>query len=282
MCQFCITHGEGEKWYLKAKNYSEDLLSDLKRRRYIEEFVTDVEGKRRGLGLLASFDSKPAILRRMAGKVVTKKMQKKHFGQVVPIEDVEKILATVTSVVRVACLCRKVNGRKEGRYCYGLSIAPEGGEMAKILKNSAQSFMNGPEAGGMEVLTREEALKAMKGHEAEGLCHSVWTFLTPFIGAICNCDRADCLAMRISVGHEIPIMFRAEYVAVVDEERCAGCRECMKICPFGAVEWSASAKEAKIDLRHCYGCGICRSACPADAISLKDRREEPQTAQRWL
>ena len=29
MCEFCLKHGEGEKWYLQAKNYSDDLFSDL-------------------------------------------------------------------------------------------------------------------------------------------------------------------------------------------------------------------------------------------------------------
>ena len=37
MCEFCVKHGEGEKWYLQAKNYSDDLLSDIRRRRFIEE-----------------------------------------------------------------------------------------------------------------------------------------------------------------------------------------------------------------------------------------------------
>ena len=31
MCEFCHKHGEGKRWYLKAENYSDDLLSDLKR-----------------------------------------------------------------------------------------------------------------------------------------------------------------------------------------------------------------------------------------------------------
>ncbi len=38
MCQFCIKHGEGKKWYLQAKNYAEDLLSDLRRRNFILNF----------------------------------------------------------------------------------------------------------------------------------------------------------------------------------------------------------------------------------------------------
>ena len=38
MCEFCHQHGDGKKWYLKAENYSEDLLNDLERRQILEEF----------------------------------------------------------------------------------------------------------------------------------------------------------------------------------------------------------------------------------------------------
>ena len=31
MCEFCLKHGEGKKWYLQAKNYSDDLPADLRR-----------------------------------------------------------------------------------------------------------------------------------------------------------------------------------------------------------------------------------------------------------
>ena len=43
MCEFCVKHGEGKKWYLEAKNYAEDLLSDLRRREYISGFEPDHE-----------------------------------------------------------------------------------------------------------------------------------------------------------------------------------------------------------------------------------------------
>ena len=39
MCEFCHKHGEGKKWYLQAKNYSEDLLSDLRRREFITNCI---------------------------------------------------------------------------------------------------------------------------------------------------------------------------------------------------------------------------------------------------
>ena len=39
MCQFCVEHGEGKRWYLEASNYAYDLDSDLKRREYVLEFI---------------------------------------------------------------------------------------------------------------------------------------------------------------------------------------------------------------------------------------------------
>ena len=39
MCQFCHTHGDGKKWYLNAENYSEELLDNLERRHYFQEFL---------------------------------------------------------------------------------------------------------------------------------------------------------------------------------------------------------------------------------------------------
>ena len=39
MCDLCTKHGEGTIWYKNAGNYAGDLLSDLGRRGYIENFL---------------------------------------------------------------------------------------------------------------------------------------------------------------------------------------------------------------------------------------------------
>ena len=39
MCDFCVQHGEGKKWYVQAKNYAEDLLSDVRRLSRVHESV---------------------------------------------------------------------------------------------------------------------------------------------------------------------------------------------------------------------------------------------------
>ena len=281
MCEFCHQHGEGKKWYLQAKNYSDDLLSDVRRRNFFEDFISHPEElilKVQGFERLAKA---PRFVRSVVSRMITRKMKKHHFGQVVPIEEIEEIFGFLNSFFRLDCICRHVILGKEKRYCYGISLGQNGGMIGEIMQGVDKSFYRGPDTAGLEFLTKEEAISAFHEHEKEGLCHSVWTFDTPFIGGICNCDRADCLAMRLTVTEGIPVMFRGEYVAEVSPEECSGCRQCMRVCQFGAITYSASDKKVVIDKRWCYGCGVCRSACNKNAICLSDRSKIPVATALW-
>jgi len=280
MCEFCLKHGEGKKWYLEAKNYSEDLASDVKRQELIQEFFKHTDDIPKFVEKADKLQAMPKFVRDWLVYMTTRKMKKMHYGQVVPIEDVEKIFQITNSIVRVACYCRYNSIGKEKRYCYGISLTPETG-IAEIVKGLDESFKTGPYTAGLERLTREEALESFRKHEREGLCHTVWTFQTPFIGGLCNCDRSDCWAMRFTLSRNMPIMFRAEYVGQIEPDACNGCRACLHQCQFGALTWSASNKKAVIDQRWCYGCGICRAVCRPKAISLVERAQCPAAANLW-
>ena len=141
----------------------------------------------------------------------------------------------------------------------------------EILNELDDTFLHGPETSGLEIMTTQEAMSAMEQHENDGLCHTIWTFQTPFIGGICNCDRADCQALNISLNLDTPVLFRAEYIASINEENCSGCRNCFKVCHFGALEHSSTSAVSRVNQQKCYGCGVCRAACPTGAIILKDR-----------
>ncbi len=281
MCDFCHKHGEGEKWYLKAKNYSEDLLSDLRRQKLITGFLSNPESMEEDMLQMKKLDDAPGFIRRAVSWNVSRKMKRDHFGQVVPIEDVERIFDFVGSIVRIACICRHISIRSEARYCYGVSMAPDMGAFEELVNDLQPSYLTGPDTAGLETLSKDEALASFREHEREGLCHTVWTFGTPFIGGICNCDRTDCMAMQAQLAHEVPVMWRAEYIAGIDPDLCSGCRACMQLCQFGAISYSAAREKSVIDLRRCYGCGICRSACPKDAIFLSDRGSVPVAANLW-
>ena len=52
----------------------------------------------------------------------------------------------------------------------------------------------------------------------------------------------------------------------VINEKCVGCKLCIKSCPFGAIE--VVNKKAVIDLNKCTLCGACIESCKFDAIVL--------------
>ena len=281
MCEFCVKHGEGKKWYLQAKNYAEDLLSDLRRRNFITDFFSHPERLGGDLANMEKLRQLPGFVRRAISARITRGSKKMHFGQVLPLEDIGQIFSFVNSIVRLPCMCRHVTLGREARYCYGVAMGPKGGAIAALLRGLDDSFLSGPDTAGFEELSTEQALEAIADHEKEGLCHSVWTFMTPFIGGVCNCDRIDCLAMRSTVTHDVKVMFRAEYVAAADRDLCKGCRACMRLCQFGAIAYSAADKKVSIDQTACYGCGVCRSLCPEEAIKLTPRAAEPVAARLW-
>ncbi len=281
MCEFCHQHGEGKKWYLKAENYSQDLLADLKRRQFIKDFILDV-----GNGHVAKLEKKlqtgmqaPSWLRQTYYWLTERRYRRDHFGQIVPLEDLEQVLDMATSIVRLPCICRKNStGNNNARYCFGLSLDPE--KLLEIKEAFLETFRPGPDVDVFERLSKTEALQLLKAYERESLMHSLWTFKTPFIGGLCNCDRADCLAM-VAHRYGLNIFFRAEYVAQMAEENCSGCRSCLSTCQFGAISLAAARKIAFIDPLRCYGCGVCRSHCEDQAIQLVPRMEHPLACRFW-
>jgi hypothetical protein len=136
MCEFCIKHGEGRKWYLEARNYSEDLLSDIRRRKFIDKFFSEIDKIKTFEEQLEKIDNAPWLIKRFFRWRLSRFLKENHYGQVVPIEDVEKIFEFTNSIVRTSCICRHINGGEEKRYCYGISMGSNGGKFAEILSEA--------------------------------------------------------------------------------------------------------------------------------------------------
>jgi len=103
MCEFCLKHGEGRKWYLEAKNYSDDLGSDVSRRKTIASIFEHPEDVSKAMAKTQRLQTLPKFVRDFFIYLITRKQKKVHYGQVIPIEDVEKIFRLTNSIVRVAC-----------------------------------------------------------------------------------------------------------------------------------------------------------------------------------
>jgi len=275
MCQFCIEHGEGKKWYLQAKNYSQELMNEG-RKRFMADFFENVErmvGDRIG-ALDKVLAANPSAAASVFPQLV-EQQKKEHWGQVVPLEEVEQILDGAVAVVRVPCVCRStLRGVRDARYCFGVTSG--------LSDPRAGVFQQYPDySTDLEVLNKEEAKKAIQKLDRNGLVHTVWTFLTPFIGGLCNCTVNECLALKTRTRLGFPTFFKAEYVATIDWETCSGCRDCMRVCNFGAINYSAYVDKCSINQRQCYGCGVCRAACMRDAIALRDRNAVPALRNEW-
>lgn len=278
MCEFCVQHGDGKRWYLEASNYAHDLERDLERRGYLVEFVTTFDERMtRNIKLLDLVKAVPKPVGDVFRSVASKRQQRDHFGQPVPLEDCEKILDIATSVVQLPCVCRHRAGGSEEGYCLAITVNPADG----ALEEAFRGFSDGPDTSKLQRLSKEEALAVLRRCEAEGLMHSIWTFKTPFISAICNCNLASgCMAMKTELDYHLKVMWKGEYVAEVDPGACVACGACFDRCPFSAIRPDA-AKRAVVTSQSCYGCGTCRSACRKDAISLRERALVPAVANSW-
>jgi NAD-dependent dihydropyrimidine dehydrogenase PreA subunit len=290
VCEFCTEHGEGKKWYLQMKNYAEVLLHeqlthtqkeiiDANTRlewnnRFWQGFVMPAMGK---ISVNQEYLSQNPPLTSPADENPTetqivehRKVQ--HFGQVIPIEDAEKVIDMVDSITRIPCGCRYLNtGKTDRRYCFGLGV-DKWGILGKFPDDSAS----------LEVLDKEQAKKILWEYDKEGLIHSIWTGVSPYIVSLCNCDR-DCGAYKKYIEMRgAPYFFRAEYICQIDPDLCSGCKSCFQQCQFGALFYSHSLGKVYIDPFRCFGCGVCRAVCPKDAITLIPRQDSPEAADLWL
>jgi ferredoxin len=290
MCEFCTKHGEGKKWYLQMKNYSTELLqAELSasqreivgavtrlewNNRFWETFVMPAvggvsKGQQESKGALPPTAS-PVI--QLSEEEIVSRRKVEHFGQVLPIEDVERVIQSVNSITRMPCGCRFLTtGKTDKRYCFGLGMDRLG-----ILGKFPDA------ASSLEVLQKEEAMEIFHKFDQEGLIHSIWTGVTPYVVGLCNCDR-DCGAYKGYIEERgAPDFFRAEYICQVDWDLCNGCKACMSQCQFGSQFYSSANAKVYIDPTRCFGCGVCRAACPSDAIKLLPRLESPRAANIWL
>lgn len=266
MCEFCTEHGEGKIWYKNAANYANDLLSDLKRQNYIRDFLTTTfKDGFETLGRLEAIFTKKGRLPKNMKTAMINRAKEEHFGQVLPIEEISELVLKAETVVRMSCACRWKIGKKEERCCYAVSYGPDA-----WYRDIDMSYFGKAPDEGLESLTPEDAVKQMEGMEEYGAIHTIWTMMTPFIGAVCNCSPDDCLAMRTMNRIHVETMERAEYVAKVDEALCDGCELCDMNCHFLAIDSVSDSGRsiARINPQRCFGCGLCRKACSKGAISL--------------
>lgn len=264
MCDWCLKHGDGKKWYLNVKNYSKELLKDeaviesiIKYFQNTENIVGMAPYMMEGLLSLRTdeeFSDLAENVRRMIEEVSP------HRGQVVPIEDVKEIVDLAGPMARIACVCRRMlRASFDEKTC--ILVGPAYLEYAKEWPDFTR---------GVEYLSKEEVLELMARFDEKGYVHTFWMDVPfPIVMGFCNCEYPTCAALRYrrNLGDWFNFFLRkAEYVATIDYDKCLGCGKCVVRCQFSALTFSPYLEKAILDMKKCFGCGLCRNACPAGAI----------------
>jgi len=293
MCRHCVKFGDGKKWYLNPKNYTNEVIdSELTKVQMETNMVGQLLGLKGTMREIATTakrfqydvgfgehidDAFPDLNDEMAHTLregFPDLIDLAIGGQVVPLEDAEKIIdLSPGDIFVIPCLCRKYYGGKEKMCCM---FPSPGGE--ELQKNVSWDTPN-------KMVSKEEAKEMLREFDKEGLFHGIFWCPAPIPSMICNCEYPYCIALRARLHYDIVDTYRkGEYVSLVDPNKCNGCDGaplCQVKCTFGALKYSPTSGKVGTNQFQCWGCGICRTACPNNAITLIPREEIPQLREVW-
>ncbi len=281
MCDTCMKHGAAGKWYLNARHYSEEIARKYNLREFLLEQYKNFE--QMSVRKVNGFDpvgidyklQMPIIgrvVRHFAEKLLHSKKPPSnpfrpegHIGQVVPLEDAIEILrhCAAEPIIEKHCMCRYMTRGIKEACCINFGV------MSEIIDKLPRFI---PERDKY-LLTREEAVARFTEHNRKGYIGTIWFGPYPYINNLCSCANPECAGIRPRLDFGITSIFKAEYVACTDPERCVGCKACLTMCRFNVMKYDGSLKQVVIDTEACFGCGLCLHACEQHALRLVPRNE---------
>lgn len=283
MCNWCMKHGAGGKWYMNAKNYSDELAQRENMEAYLTEqwrnfeqvYIRKIMGiSSIDIGHKLQMPIMGRVLRWQAERMIHSESKNRkavradgHFGQVIPLEDAKIILGNLAAepIIENYCMCRWMQRGVKEACCINF------GALSGVIERLPRFIPK----NSIYRLDREEAIKRIEKHNKKGYVASVWFQPVPYINAICSCENPECGGLRLRNDFGLHTVYKAEYVASVDPNICQGCKGCIPMCQFGAIRFIPSMGRSMVDLQKCFGCGNCRHACKHGALSLLPRQQFP-------
>lgn len=199
-----------------------------------------------------------------------------------PSEDYRELMKAQELIAVVPCSCR-LRTTSVDEHC---EVCSEEERWNCLQFGRAADYVI--KRGSGKQLSVEEALELVDVMEDDGLLH-IWGNTASMVGVktSCNCCRDCCMnyvpmdMIDASIGK---IWQKSRYEAVIDQEKCEGCQDCIERCLFDAIDLVQPEKGAKkgkkakkmkatVDPDKCWGCGVCIMACDeAKALTFKQVR----------
>ncbi|MDP2157348.1 MAG: CoB--CoM heterodisulfide reductase iron-sulfur subunit A family protein [Nitrospirota bacterium] len=140
--------------------------------------------------------------------------------------------------------------------CPAVIPATESGKLGRVLETAQDRFGFFEELHGR----LDSAQSKIRGIFLAGTCQSPMDIQKAMNQGMA---AAGYILSGLVVGRKLEIQ---PIIAVVDSERCSGCRVCISVCPYTALSFDAEKEKAVVNDLLCQGCGTCVAACPSAAI----------------
>ena len=198
-------------------------------------------------------------------------------------EDAQQIIRESEFTAVTHCYCRHKK-EHQGKECRkGAPVE----ETCMVLGEGARFLVR---RGFAHEKSKQEMLQILDRAKSLNLTH-VTDNIRDKPSFICNCCRCCCELMAgVQMGFEEGLA-KTPFIAVIDEEKCDYCGECLKTCNVKCIGLSKgreirekSDRRARIDEKVCLGCGACIPVCEKEAITLVPRQHHrrPPKNKGWM
>lgn len=154
-------------------------------------------------------------------------------------------------------------------YCDCKSLSGDCGLPSHTCINFVPGLNSFKARGLSRQVSKAEAKEVVRLSDEAGLVHTLSDH------GICNCCDDCCYLFRAQrIRNSVGFWPRADYITVMQPEKCIGCGKCLKRCHFGAIQKKEEGRKMRISLNSalCEGCGLCVNTCPTGALSLERRK----------
>ena len=314
MCNFCVQHADGGKWYEKAQNYAMKMYSyqkeeaKKKRAEYIEKKRAEVKEMTAAGKIVENgkgwFVDSSGEFHLMPGQPVDLDIILADLVQ-------EVVDATTLGAENLPFIKQKADSFGNKYHMNHVVSYPEAQKVMEmawpialmdcICRRERRGMYNDPDARqcfalgvglykfdrwpetfrGLTFLSVTEAKERLEYIHKKGCVHSLTTFNIPYVGGLCNCEYPTCLGIRGRMDYDLDIFCKGHDIALAVHENCTGCGECVQYCQFGALNISRSVNKLTVNLKKCFGCGQCAEHCPNSVIRMIERPRMVGLKDNW-